>query len=58
MLQDVRLELMKEDVVAAAEGAVSPHKVSITSFLVMGLDIKDQQYVTDFFLCPFYHLNK
>lgn len=41
-LQDVQLELMKED---AAEGAKSPHKVSLTSFLVIGMDLEDQQCV-------------
>lgn len=45
-LQDVRLELMKEEAAAAAEGAVSPHKMSLTSFLVLGLDLEDQQYVS------------
>ncbi|KAM6491450.1 hypothetical protein JOM56_013019 [Amanita muscaria] len=42
-LQDVRLELAKEDAVQVAQGAVSPHKASLTSFLVMGLELEEQQ---------------
>ena len=54
-LQDVRLKLTKEDAAAAAKGAQSPHKTSVTSFLVMGMDLEDQQWVI-YLSCVLYHL--
>lgn len=36
---------MTEEADAARSGEVSPHKVSMSSFLMTGLDIEDQQYV-------------
>lgn len=47
-LQDVRLELTKEDAAAATNGIVSAHKMISTSFFVMGLELEDQQYVSKF----------
>ena len=44
-LQDVRLELAKEDSVLVAQGEMSPHITSLTSFLMVGLDIEEQQFV-------------
>jgi hypothetical protein len=43
--QDVRLELAKEDSISAAQGEISPHTTSLTSFLTIGLDLEEQQYV-------------
>jgi len=44
-LHDVRLELAKEDAKELNNGVEAPHKISITSFLVKGLDLEEQQYV-------------
>ena len=48
-LQDVRLELAKEDSVLAtqlaAQGDISGHKTSLTSFLTTGLELEEQKYV-------------
>jgi hypothetical protein len=44
-LQDVRLELAKEDADEAARGVLSPHKTTLTSFLTLGFDLEEQQYV-------------
>jgi hypothetical protein len=44
-LQDVRLELAKDDAASSAQGIVTPHSVSLTTFLTTGLDLEDQQYV-------------
>jgi hypothetical protein len=48
-LQDVHLELAKEDAEMAKDGAVSPHTTSLTEFLMKGLEIEEQQYI--FCLC-------
>jgi hypothetical protein len=45
-VQDVRLELAKEDAANSARGVVSPHEVTLTAFLTMGLDLEEQQYVS------------
>lgn len=45
-LQDVRLELAQEDAEMAKDGAVAPHVTSLTDFLMKGLDLEDQQYVS------------
>ena len=44
-LQDVCLELAKEDGLEAENGAIAPHKTSATEFLVKGLEIEEQQYI-------------
>lgn len=44
-LQDVRLELAKEDAADTAKGVVSPHSTSVTEFLIKGLELEEQQYV-------------
>lgn len=44
-LQDVRLELAKEDADVAKEGAAAPHTISLTEFLMKGLELEEQQYV-------------
>jgi hypothetical protein len=42
-LQDVRLELVKEDLRLAAQGEISAHQTSLTSFLMTGLELEEQQ---------------
>ncbi|KAF9470706.1 hypothetical protein BDN70DRAFT_939490 [Pholiota conissans] len=42
-LQDVRLELAKEDAEAASSGISPPHKISLTEFLTDGLELEEQQ---------------
>lgn len=44
-LQDVRLDLAKEDAAEAARGLITPHKMTMTAFLTMALDLEEQQYV-------------
>ena len=44
-LQDVRLELAKEDTRLVAQGEIYTHKTSLTSFLMTGLDLEEHQYV-------------
>lgn len=44
-LHDVRLELAKEDAVSLAKGTVFPHDITLTTFLVTGLQIEEQQCV-------------
>lgn len=44
-LQDVRLELAKDDAASSAQGVVSPHKITLATFLMTGLDLEEQQYV-------------
>lgn len=45
-LQDVRLELAKEETRLVALGEISVHTTSLTSFLVTGLDLEEYQYVS------------
>ena len=42
-LQDVRLELAKEDAVQAALGKLPRHKVSSGGFLMIGFKLEDSQ---------------
>ena len=42
-LQDVRLELTKEDAVQAALGKLPRHKVSLGGFLMKGFELEDSQ---------------
>jgi hypothetical protein len=44
-LQDVRLELAREEAAEAARGSTSPHKVTLTTFLTTALELEEQQYV-------------
>lgn len=44
-LQDVRLELAREDAMQAALGNLPRHKVSSVAFLIIGLELEDSQYV-------------
>jgi hypothetical protein len=43
-LQDVRLDLAKEEATEAARGRVSPHNATLTTFLTTALDLEEQQY--------------
>jgi hypothetical protein len=42
-MQEIRLELTKEDAKDAAEGINPPHKTSLTSFLTKAFDLEEQQ---------------
>lgn len=42
-LQDVRLELAKEDAVQAALGKLPRHKVSSAGFLMIGFELEESQ---------------
>ncbi|KAJ3511895.1 hypothetical protein NLJ89_g3832 [Agrocybe chaxingu] len=44
-LQDVRLELSHEDTSDTAKTTSSKHKVTMTGFLTIGLELEDRQYV-------------
>jgi hypothetical protein len=46
-LQDVRLDLAKEEAAEAAGTRVALHNVTLTAFLMTGLDLEEQQYVVD-----------
>jgi len=39
------LELAKEDAKELEDGVEAMHKISMTTFLVKGLDLEEQQYV-------------
>lgn len=43
-LQDVRLDLAKEEAAEVARGRVSLHNVTLTTFLTTALDLEEQQY--------------
>ena len=49
-LQEIRLELAKEDANEAAQGISPPHKTSLTTFLTKGFDLEEQQLVSFFFI--------
>jgi hypothetical protein len=42
-LQDVRLELAKEEASQLALGNLPRHKVSLSAFLMMGFELEDSQ---------------
>lgn len=44
-LQDVHLDLARNETLQLAAGYVPRHKVSMMAFFSMGFDIEDQQYV-------------
>ena len=41
----MRLELAKEESRLAAQGEISVHEISLTSFLMTGLELEERQYV-------------
>lgn len=44
-LQDVRLQLAREEAADAAQGNLPLHRTTLTSFLTLALDLEEQQYV-------------
>ena len=44
-LQDIRLEMTRQETLLLASGRVPRHKVTMMGFFSMGFDIEDQQYV-------------
>jgi hypothetical protein len=44
-LQDVRLELAKEETANAARGVLPKHKTTLTGFFFAAFDIEEQQWV-------------
>ena len=49
-MNDVRLELEREDADALARGEIAQHDVSVGNFVQIGLDLEEQQYVGVFML--------
>ena len=47
-LQDVRLELSKEEASQGSSSNLQTQKVSMTGFLITGLELEDRQYVNKF----------
>lgn len=45
-VSEVRLRLTQEEAAEAAKGKESPHEVSASVFIRMGLELEDQQYVS------------
>ena len=41
----MRLELAKEESRLAAQGEISGHEISLTTFLMTGLELEERQYV-------------
>ena len=46
-LQDVRLELAKEEAAQVALGNLPRHKISLSAFLMIGFELEDSQYVKE-----------
>ncbi|KAF8984861.1 hypothetical protein BDQ17DRAFT_1393808 [Cyathus striatus] len=44
-LQDVRLELTREDVATTEKGIISKHKLTLTKFLIKGFELEEQQHL-------------
>ncbi|KAJ2914795.1 hypothetical protein MD484_g5622, partial [Candolleomyces efflorescens] len=42
-IQDVRLQMAKEEAEDAAHGVISPHQISLSTCLMTGLDLEEQQ---------------
>lgn len=45
-LSEARLRLTQEEVAEAEHGQHAPHKISVSVFIRMGLELEDQQYVS------------
>lgn len=50
-LQDVRLELAKEEATRTARGMLPPHEISMASFLMTGFELEDSQCVDCLIVC-------
>ena len=48
-LPDVQFELVEEDSCLAAQGEISAYQTRLTSFLMAGLELEEQQYVSILF---------
>ena len=48
---DVRLELAKEEAAEAGRGIIRSHETSPSTFLVVGLELEEQQYALLYYLC-------
>ena len=46
-LQDVRLELAKEEAAQVSLGNLPHHKISMSAFLLTGFELEDSQYVKE-----------
>jgi hypothetical protein len=46
-LQEVRLELAKEEAAQVALGNLPRHKISMSAFLMIGFELEDSQYVKE-----------
>ncbi|KAF9007366.1 hypothetical protein BDQ17DRAFT_1323975 [Cyathus striatus] len=44
-LQDIRLELTKEEAVAAEKGIPPKHKISLTKFILLAFELEEQQHI-------------
>ena len=42
-LQDVRLKLAEEEAAEASRGSLPAHRVSMTAFLIAGLELEEEQ---------------
>lgn len=45
-LADVKLELAKEEAADATRGIIRSHDTSASTFLTVGLELEEQQYVS------------
>ncbi|KAF7761114.1 hypothetical protein Agabi119p4_10523 [Agaricus bisporus var. burnettii] len=57
-VQDVKLELAKEDAADGAKGVISAHSTTVTEFLVKGLELEEQQYSDGQNCCNVYNTFK
>ena len=48
-MTDVKLELAKEEEADAGRGVIRSHEVSAGTFLTVGLELEEQQYVVSLF---------
>ena len=48
----MRLELVKEDLRLVSQGEIAAHETSLTSFLMTGLELEEQQYVSFISILP------
>jgi hypothetical protein len=44
-LQDVRLQLAREEAAQVATGNAPRHKISLPAFLIIGFELEETQYV-------------
>ena len=57
-LQDVRLELSKEEALQGSSSNLQTQKISMTGFLTTGLELEDRQYVDTFHVSIAFLTNK